>query len=59
MADEVDHRAGDDRDELRGRQRLRRMRDHDLVADGRDDDAGDENDVEVRVAVARHRRPVI
>ena len=47
-----------DRDELGCRQRLGRMLDHELVAYGRDDDSRHEHDVEVRVAVPRHRRPV-
>ena len=58
MAEQVDRRPGRDDDDLRGRQHVGRVRDHELVADRADDDPGDEHDVEVRVAVAREQRPV-
>ena len=58
MGDEVDRRAGDDRGDLGAAQRLAGVGDHQLVADRRDDDPGDEHDVQVRVGVARHARAV-
>ena len=56
MGEEVDRGAGDDRRDLPRGQLLRRMRDHQLVADGGDDHAGHHHDVQVGVGVARERR---
>ena len=58
MADQVDRRPGDNGDELRRRQGLGGMQDHDLVADRGHDHPRHEDDVQVRVAVACERRPV-
>ena len=64
MTEEVDRRPGDERDELGSREVVERVGDDDLVADGGDDDPGDDDDVEIGVpvpgqprALAREREP--
>ena len=52
VREQVDHRPADDRDELGRGQLVRGVGDHQLVPDSGDDDARDEDDVEVREGVA-------
>jgi hypothetical protein len=59
VGQEVESGASHDDGYLRGRQDLRGVRDHELVPDGGDDDAGDHDDVEVGVAVSGERGAVL
>ena len=53
MPEQVERRPGHDRHELGRRQLLGRMRNHDLVSDGSDDNPGHQHDVQVGEAVTR------
>ena len=58
LRDKEEHWSRDDNGQLCSRQRIQRVSDDDFVANGRQDDPADDQDVPVRVDVPRTARAV-